>query len=213
VSDAPDTALETDFKTLVLASGNAGKLREFNGLLEPLGVQVRPQSDWDTPEAEETGLTFVENALLKARNAASHTGQPALADDSGLVVPALGGAPGIHSARYSREGTDTANNEQLLKEMNALSGDTRNAYFYCALVLLRSARDPAPLVATGAWHGRILLTPRGVGGFGYDPLFFVPEEGCASAELPAATKNRISHRGRAVARLLAALEQGRAQGA
>ena len=192
---------------LVLASGNAGNLQEFSELLEPLGMQVRPQSDWDTPEAEETGLTFIENALLKARNAASHTGQPALADDSGLVVPALGGAPGIHSARFSREGTDTANNEQLLAEMDELVGDARSAYFYCALVMLRSARDPAPLVATGAWHGRILLTPRGSGGFGYDPLFFVPGEDCASAELPAATKNRISHRGLAVAALLAALGQ------
>lgn len=204
MSHVPESALET----LVLASGNAGKLREFNELLEPLGMRVRPQSDWETPEAEETGLTFIENALLKARNAASHTGQPALADDSGLVVPALGGAPGIRSARYSREGSDAANNQQLLADMDELVGEARNAYFYCALVMLRSARDPAPLVATGAWHGRILLSPRGGGGFGYDPLFFVPGENCASAELPAATKNRISHRGRAVAGLLDALRQG-----
>lgn len=193
---------------LVLASGNAGKLHEFNELLAPLGMQVRPQSDWSTPEAEETGLTFIENALLKARNAASHTGHPALADDSGLVVPALDGAPGIHSARYSSEGTDTANNERLLAEMDKLAEDRRGAYFYCALVLLRSAGDPAPVVVTGAWHGRILRSPRGHGGFGYDPLFFVPGEGCASAELPATTKNRISHRGQAVAALLAALEPG-----
>jgi XTP/dITP diphosphohydrolase len=204
MSDAPGLALDT----LVLASGNTGKLREFNELLGPLGMHVRPQSDWDTPEAEETGLTFIENALLKARNAASHTGQAALADDSGLVVPALDGAPGIHSARYSREGTDVANNARLLADMNDLAGGARNAYFYCALVLLRSARDPAPLVATGAWHGRILRTPRGSGGFGYDPLFFVPAEDCASAELPATTKNRMSHRGQAVSGLLAALEQG-----
>ncbi|MEE4175464.1 MAG: RdgB/HAM1 family non-canonical purine NTP pyrophosphatase [Xanthomonadales bacterium] len=193
--------------TLVLASGNAGKLREFSELLEPLGMRVRPQSDWETPEAAETGLTFVENALLKARNAASHTGHAALADDSGLVVPALGGAPGIHSARYSREGTDSANNAQLLADMDELAGDQRAAYFYCALVLLKSARDPAPVVVTGAWHGRILLSPRGGGGFGYDPLFFVPGEDCASAELPAMTKNRISHRGQAVAALLTALGQ------
>ncbi len=194
--------------TLVLASGNAGKLREFNDLLEPLGKRVRPQSDWETPEAEETGLTFIENALLKARNAASHTGLPALADDSGLVVPAVGGAPGIHSARYSPEGTDAANNERLLAAMNELEGDQRNAFFYCALVLLRSARDPAPVVTTGAWYGRILRSPRGSGGFGYDPLFFVPEKDCASAELPAKTKNLISHRGQAVAALRAALNQG-----
>ncbi len=208
MSDDPETALAAAFETLVLASGNAGKLREFNELLEPLGTHVRPQADWNTPEAEETGLTFIENALLKARNAASHAGQPALADDSGLVVPALGGAPGIHSARYSREGTDAANNEQLLADMKDLVGDARNAYFYCALVLLRSARDPAPLVATGAWHGRILLTPRGSGGFGYDPLFFVPGEDCASAELPATIKNAISHRAQAVAGLLDALKAG-----
>lgn len=201
-----ETSAAADAKTLVLASGNAGKLREFSGLLEPLGMHVRPQSDWDTPEAEETGLTFIENALLKARNAASHTGHAALADDSGLVVPALGGAPGIHSARYSREGTDAANNAQLLTDMNDLPSDRRGAYFYCALVLLKSARDPAPVVVTGAWHGRILMSPRGSGGFGYDPLFFVPAEDCASAELPAETKNRISHRGQAVAALLAALE-------
>ncbi len=193
---------------LVLASGNAGKLREFNELLASQGMQVRPQSDWDTPEAEETGLTFIENALLKARNAAAHTGKPALADDSGLVVPALGGAPGIHSARYSREGTDAANNEQLLQDMNDLVGDQRHAFFYCALVLLQSARDPAPVVVTGSWHGRILLSPRGSGGFGYDPLFFVPEQDCASAELPPEIKNRLSHRGQAVSALLAALEHG-----
>ena len=193
---------------LVLASGNAGKLREFNELLASQGMQVRPQSDWDTPEAEETGLTFIENALLKARNAAAHTGKPALADDSGLVVPALGGAPGIHSARYSREGTDAANNEQLLQDMNELVGDQRHAFFYCALVLLQSARDPAPVVVTGSWHGRILLSPRGSGGFGYDPLFFVPEQDCASAELPPDIKNRLSHRGQAVSALIAALEQG-----
>ncbi len=193
---------------LVLASGNAGKLREFNELLASQGMQVRPQSDWDTPEADETGPTFIENALLKARNAAAHTGKPALADDSGLVVPALGGAPGIHSARYSREGTDAANNEQLLQDMNDLVGDQRHAFFYCALVLLQSARDPAPVVVTGSWHGRILLSPRGSGGFGYDPLFFVPEQDCASAELPPEIKNRLSHRGQAVSALLAALEHG-----
>lgn len=192
---------------LVLASGNAGKLREFNKLLEPLGTQVRPQSDWDTPEAEETGLTFIENALLKARQAAAHTGKPALADDSGLVVPALGGAPGIRSARYSAEGTDAANNALLLENMRALSGDRRRAFFTCALVLLKSADDPSPLVATADWHGRILESPSGNGGFGYDPLFFVPDANCASAELAPEKKNRMSHRGQAVAALLDAFKR------
>lgn len=190
---------------VVLASGNAGKLREMQALLAPLGVDLHPQSEWDAPEVDENGLTFVENALLKARGAARHTGLPAIADDSGLVVPALDGEPGIHSARYSREGTDAANNTLLLSEMNALGGDDRAAHFYCAMVFLRGPRDPAPLVATAAWHGRILMAPRGSGGFGYDPLFFVPGEGCASAELPPETKNRISHRGQAAAKLVAAL--------
>jgi XTP/dITP diphosphohydrolase len=192
-------------RTLVLASGNEGKLRELQALLAPLGYDLRPQSEWDTPEAEETGRTFVENALLKARNAAAHTGLPAIADDSGLVVPALDGQPGIHSSRFSREGTDAANRAFLLESMAALTGEQRSAHYYCALVLLHSERDPAPLVATAAWHGRILLNPRGEGGFGYDPLFLVPGEGCTAAEMTAAEKNRLSHRGRAVAALVEAL--------
>lgn len=190
---------------MVLASGNAGKLKEFAEILGPLGFAIRPQSDWSVPEAEETGLTFIENALLKARNASAHTGCPALADDSGLVVPALGGAPGIRSARYSPEGTDAANNARLITAMASLDNEERDAYFYCALVMLRSPEDPAPVIATAAWHGQILPAPRGDGGFGYDPLFFVPGEGCASAELPRARKNRISHRGQAVAALVKAL--------
>jgi XTP/dITP diphosphohydrolase len=195
----------SDSRTLVLASGNAGKLREMGELLAPLGFALRPQSDWDTPEADETGLTFLENALLKARNAAAHTGEAAIADDSGLVVPALGGRPGIRSARYSDEGTDAANNRRLLADMEALAEEQRAAHFYCAMVLLRHPEDPAPVVATAAWHGRILPAPRGDGGFGYDPLFFVPDRGCASAELPREVKNAISHRGQAVAALVAAL--------
>jgi len=191
---------------VVLASGNAGKLLELRDLLEPLGLDLRAQSEWDTPEADETGLTFIENALLKARHAAAHTQLPAIADDSGLVVPALGGEPGIHSARYSREGTDAANNARLLGEMDDFRGEERAAHFYCAMVMLRGPRDPAPLVATAAWHGRILMNPRGTGGFGYDPLFFVPGEDCAAAELPAMTKNRISHRGQASTALVKALE-------
>lgn len=193
--------------TLVLASGNEGKLREMDQLLAPLGFTLKPQSDWDTPEAAETGFTFIENALLKARNAAAHTGLPAIADDSGLVVPVLGGEPGIHSARYSREGTATANNAQLLREMEGKMGAQRAAHFYCAVVLMQGPRDPAPLIATAAWHGRILMAPRGSGGFGYDPLFFVPAEGCSSAELDVATKHELSHRGQAVAALIRLLKQ------
>lgn len=193
---------------LVLASGNAGKLRELRELLDPVGVEVLAQSDWETPEAEETGQTFLENALLKARNAAAHTGLPAVADDSGLVVPALGGDPGIHSARYSRAGTDEANRVRLLEAMSDLAGDERNAHYYCAVVLLNAPGDPAPLVATAAWHGRILAEPRGSGGFGYDPLFLVPDAGLTAAELAPEEKNRRSHRGRAVAALIAALEAG-----
>lgn len=199
--------MSTGSATLVLASGNAGKLRELDQLLAPLGYTLRPQSEWNTPEAPETARTFIENALLKARNAAAHTGLPAIADDSGLVVPALGGEPGIHSARYSREGTDAANNAQLLAEMEGKVGQQRAAHFYCAVVLLQGPRDPAPLVATGSWQGRILLTPRGSGGFGYDPLFFVPSEGCSAAELDAATKHELSHRGQAVAALIRMLKQ------
>ncbi|MEJ2534503.1 MAG: RdgB/HAM1 family non-canonical purine NTP pyrophosphatase, partial [Gammaproteobacteria bacterium] len=184
---------------LVLASGNAGKLRELRELLQPIGFLLRPQSDWDTPEAVEDGLTFVENALIKARNACAHAGHPAIADDSGLVVPALGGAPGIRSARYGGEPrSDAANNEKLLRAMRDLRGDDRAAYFYCAMVLARSPDDPAPLVATASWWGEILPEPRGEGGFGYDPLFLLPEQGCSSAELPPQTKNRLSHRGQAV---------------
>ncbi len=192
---------------VVLASGNAGKLRELGELLAPLGLDLRPQSEWRTPEADENGLSFVENALIKARHAAAHTGLPAIADDSGLVVPALGGEPGIHSARFSREGTDAANNARLLTEMNTLGGEQRAAHFYCAMVMMRHPRDPAPVISTGQWHGRILMAPRGDGGFGYDPLFLVPGENCTSAELPVATKNRLSHRGQAVAGLLAALRR------
>lgn len=198
---------------VVLASGNSGKLVEMHELLSPLGFTLRSQSEWDVPEADETGLSFLENALLKARNAARHTGLPAIADDSGLVVPALDGEPGIHSARFSREGTDSANNARLLQEMNAFSGDRRAAHFFCAMVYLRSPRDPAPLVATGAWHGRILMSPRGANGFGYDPLFFVPSEGCASAELPPETKNRLSHRGQAAVALAEALRHEERDGA
>ncbi|KAA9131685.1 RdgB/HAM1 family non-canonical purine NTP pyrophosphatase [Marinihelvus fidelis] len=192
---------------LVLASGNAGKLKELAAMLAPLGYHLRAQSDWDTPEAPEDAPTFIENALLKARNASRHTGRAAIADDSGLVVPALGGEPGIFSARYAgAHGDDAANNARLLENMNGLAGDDRAAYFFCAVVLTRSASDPAPVLATARWHGHILAAPRGKGGFGYDPLFRVGGRDETSAELDPAEKNRLSHRGQAVRALVAALD-------
>ncbi|MEJ2383990.1 MAG: RdgB/HAM1 family non-canonical purine NTP pyrophosphatase [Xanthomonadales bacterium] len=193
--------------TVVLASGNAGKLRELTAMLEPLGWRVRPQSEWGVPEAVEDGLGFIENALIKARHAARHTGLPALGDDSGLVVDALGGAPGIYSARYAGPGADDdANNQKLLAALADLPKSRRTAHFYCAMAMVRRADDPAPLIAIGRWDGRILDAPTGAGGFGYDPLFQVETHGCSSAELPPAEKNRISHRGRALAALVEQLE-------
>ena len=189
---------------LILASGNAGKLAELRRLLEPLGIDLESQAALGIAPAAETRSTFVENALDKARHASRESGLPALADDSGLVVPMLGGAPGIRSARYAGDDADdAANNAKLI----AALGDAREpaAHFYCALVLLRHPEDPAPLVATGRWDGRILGEPRGDGGFGYDPLFLVPGAGCTAAELPAAEKNRLSHRGQAMAMLLESL--------
>ncbi|GAB3312031.1 non-canonical purine NTP pyrophosphatase [Haliea atlantica] len=192
--------------TIVLASGNAGKLAELQRILAPLGVTLRPQSDYRMPEVEETGLTFVENALLKARAAAAHSGLPAIADDSGLEVDALQGAPGIRSARYA-EGGDAANNAKLLEALDGVPESGRTARYQCVLVYLRHPADPTPLICNGSWEGRILAAPRGDGGFGYDPLFWVPECGCSAAELDAAEKNRISHRARASAALLEALGQ------
>ncbi len=195
----PDSAFG---HTLVLASGNAGKLRELGAMLEPLGWKVAPQSDWDVPEAVEDGLTFIENALIKARHASKHTGLPALADDSGLVVDALHGAPGIFSARYAGVGAgDGANNRKLLGELEHVPESRRSAHFYCAMALVRHEKDPAPLLATGSWDGLITRSPSGAGGFGYDPLFWVPGKNCTSAELQPEEKNRLSHRGKALARL------------
>lgn len=188
-------------KQLVLASNNAKKIKELNALLAPLGIEVIPQGQLGIPEAEEPHPTFVENALAKARHAAQHSGLPALADDSGLCVRALGGAPGVISARYAGEPkSDARNNEKLLAD---LAGESdRRAHFVSVLVLCRSADDPQPIIAEGEWHGEILAAPRGAEGFGYDPLFFVPSEQQTAAELAGETKNRLSHRGQAMARLL-----------
>lgn len=189
---------------LVLASDNAGKLAELKVLLEPLGVELLPQRALGIEDAAETASTFVENALIKARHAAQATGLAALADDSGLVVPALGGEPGIRSARFSgHHRDDHANNRLLLDRLAAT--DDRRAYFYCVLVLLRTAADPAPLIATGTWWGEIAHAPRGDGGFGYDPLFVVAGTRLTAAELPPAEKHRTSHRGQAMRQLLDAL--------
>ncbi|MDR1076471.1 MAG: RdgB/HAM1 family non-canonical purine NTP pyrophosphatase [Xanthomonadaceae bacterium] len=184
---------------IVLASGNAGKLAELRALLAGSGVEAVPQSDYAVDAAEETGATFVENALIKARHAARISGLPAIADDSGLCVDVLGGAPGLHSARYAgAHGDDDANNRRLLSELEGLVEGRRKARFHCVLVLLRHADDPRPLIAEGEWHGRIIDAPRGAGGFGYDPLFLDPEQGMTAAEMPAELKNRISHRGQAL---------------
>lgn len=195
----------TGITQIVLASGNAGKLRELAALLAPLGIAVRPQSDFDVPEADEPHVTFVENALAKARHAARVTGLPALADDSGLCVAALGGAPGVQSARYAGEPkSDVRNNEHLLQ---ALAGQAdRRAHYVCVLVLVRHADDPQPVIAEGEWHGAILEVPRGTGGFGYDPLFLVPELDQTAAELDHELKNTLSHRGAAMRHLLDRLQ-------
>ena len=187
---------------LVLASGNAGKLAEFNALLADVGFDVRPQSEFGVEDAEETGLTFIENAILKARHASQATGLPALADDSGLVVDALGGAPGLYSARYAGEhGNHAANIDKLLHELLDVPDERRSARFVCVLALLRHPDDPQPLIAQGLWEGRILPARQGDGGFGYDPVFFSPTEHMSAAELPAEVKNLVSHRGRALAML------------
>jgi len=193
-------------QTVVLASDNAGKLRELSEVLAPLGVMLKPQSDFNVPEADETGLSFVENAILKARAAASHSGLPAIADDSGLEVDYLKGAPGIYSARYSGGG-DAANNARLLKALGALPAAQRSARFQCVLVFMRHDLDPTPLVCQASWEGTILFEPRGENGFGYDPLFYVPDHQCSSAELPREIKNQLSHRAKASALLFEALRQ------
>jgi XTP/dITP diphosphohydrolase len=187
---------------VVLASSNAGKLAEFNQLLAGLGITFVPQASLGVDDAEETGRSFVENALLKARHASALTGLPALADDSGICVDALGGAPGLYSARYAgTHGDAAANRARLLRELDGVPANERRAYFIAVIVLLRHADDPAPLIVEGRWPGRILTAERGEGGFGYDPLFLPDGFDQSAAELDATLKNRLSHRGQAVAAL------------
>jgi XTP/dITP diphosphohydrolase len=184
-------------KTLVLASNNAGKLKEFGQMLAPLGFDVRPQGEFNVPEAEEPHPTFVENALAKARHAARLTGLPALADDSGVCANALGGAPGVYSARYAGEPkSDTRNNQKLIADLAAQAD--KSAYYYCVLVFVRHADDPQPVIAEGRWDGEIIAAARGEGGFGYDPYFWLPAQRKTAAELSADEKNRLSHRGQAL---------------
>lgn len=204
--------MQQDFHKIVLASGNAGKLRELQALLAPLQLSVVAQSEFNVSDADETGLSFIENAIIKARHACEHTGLPAIADDSGLAVDALGGAPGIYSARYADVPADVkglerdqANNRKLLEALAGIPDEQRTAQFHCVLVFMRHAGDPTPVVCHGQWHGRILHAEAGSGGFGYDPLFFVPDHGCSSAELTAETKNKLSHRAQASRLLLEAL--------
>ena len=194
---------------VVLATGNAGKVRELAALLADSGMEIVPQTELGVDDADETGLTFIENALIKARHASAVTGLPAIADDSGLAVDALGGAPGIHSARYAGlPGDDAANNAKLLDALDGLPEAGRGAQFHCVMVYLRHAADPVPVVCHGRWPGQILAQPRGDNGFGYDPLFLVPETGCASAELAPDVKNRLSHRGRALRQLVEQIRAG-----
>ncbi|GMQ88235.1 MAG: XTP/dITP diphosphatase [Gammaproteobacteria bacterium] len=194
---------------IVLASNNAGKVREFNQLLAGSEFEVIPQSEFQVEEIEETGLSFVENALLKARNAAQHTGLPAIADDSGLEVDALDGAPGIYSARYAGAGaSDRQNLEKLLEALKDVGDEDRNARFQCLMVYLRRPSDPTPMIFQGTWEGRILHAPQGNNGFGYDPVFYVPQQQCASAELASDLKNSLSHRGQALRQLISGLGGG-----
>lgn len=192
-------------KTLVLATGNPGKVNELAQMLNPLEINVVPQSDFNVPEVAETGTTFVENAIIKARHAAKITGLPAIADDSGLEVDGLNGAPGVYSARYAGEGaSDQDNIDKLLSELT--NNPNRSARFWCVLVLMRHADDPTPLICSASWEGQITQSQDGQGGFGYDPIFYVPELECTSAQLTKQQKNAVSHRGQALQRLLSELK-------
>lgn len=194
---------EISMKRIVLASSNKGKLREFQQILSVNDVELLPQSQFDIVDADETGLSFVENAIIKARHASDHTGLPSLADDSGIEVDALQGRPGIYSAHYAGvHGADEENNRKLLAEMADIPEAQRTARFQCVIVFMRHAQDPTPLICQGSWEGRILSQECGVNGFGYDPLFFVPSHNCTSAELNKQTKNTLSHRGKALRELM-----------
>ena len=194
-------------KKIVLASGNSGKLREIQAVLDAQRFTLVKQSELNVSDVPETGTTFVENAIIKARHAAKITGLPALADDSGIEVDALQGAPGVYSARYAgTHGEDDANNTKLLEELKNVSNEQRTARFQCVIVFMRHADDPMPLICEGTWEGLILQELSGANGFGYDPLFFVPTHKCSSAELDPAEKNRISHRAQALQKLIAAFQ-------
>lgn len=188
---------------IILASNNEGKVREIQQLLEAQSFLILPQSEYSVPEAEEVGVTFIENALIKARHASSITGLPTIADDSGLVVPALNGEPGIFSARYAgKNATNSENIEKLLFNLRDVPASHRQAFFYCIIVFLSHAEDPCPIVCEGRWDGEILFQPRGKQGFGYDPIFYVPMQQCSAAELTSELKNNISHRGQAMQKLI-----------
>lgn len=208
-AQTPHATSDSTLTRVVLASNNAGKLREFSALLGATGIELVPQGELGVPEAEEPHPTFVENALAKARHAATLTGLPALADDSGLCVRALRGAPGVYSARYAQlaggEKSDAANNARLVDQLK--EHDDRRAYYYCVLALVRHPADPEPLIAEGRWHGLVLDAPRGANGFGYDPYFFVPALGATAAELEPAVKNAASHRAIALRQLLERLKE------
>lgn len=191
---------------IVLASGNAGKVREIAQLLDGLDIDVLPQSEFNVPEIEETGLTFIENAILKARNAAQHTGLPVIADDSGIAVDVLQGRPGIYSARFAGVGaSDEDNLLKLIDMIKPFSEEQRTARFICSMVYLRHEHDPVPIITQGIWEGQLVTKPRGENGFGYDPMFYVASQQCTSAELPPEVKNKLSHRGQALMQLLGKL--------
>jgi len=193
---------------IVLASGNAGKVREINRLFADSGIEIVPQSDFDVPDVAETGTTFVENAIIKARHAAQCTGLPAISDDSGIEVDALDARPGVFSARYAGEGaSDEDNNNRMLEELRGVPEAERTARYQCLIVFMRSHTDPVPIITQGSWQGRILEAPQGDGGFGYDPIFFVPSHGCSGGELPLEVKNTISHRAIALKAMLAELRK------
>ncbi|MEE1999881.1 RdgB/HAM1 family non-canonical purine NTP pyrophosphatase [Alkalimonas sp. MEB108] len=195
-------------KQLVLATGNQGKVKELAAMLAPYACTVTPQSEFKLADADETGLSFVENAIIKARHAALHTGLPAIADDSGLAVDALNGAPGIYSARFAGEGASDADNvNKLLQALSQVPVQHRQAQFHCVLVFMRHAEDPTPLISHGRWQGVIHHQPQGLGGFGYDPVFYLPELSCTAAELSKAQKQQRSHRGQALRQLLSQLQQ------